>query len=67
MGKAAGLVVGVFVVGGAAMSFLSGVLGTFSEPVALSMMGVGLVMGSQLLGKTAPATAPQQHEDALKA
>lgn len=49
MGKAAGAVAGVFVMGTGAMALLSSVLGGAAEAAALGLMGVGLFFSSAAL------------------
>lgn len=57
MGKAAGAVVGVFMVGSGAMTLLSSFLGGAAEAAALGLMGVGLLFSSAALsGKVATTT-----------
>jgi len=55
MGKAAGAVVAVFMVGSGAMTLLSAVLGTYAEAAALSLVGLGLFATSSALAGKLPA------------
>ena len=57
MGKAMGAVVGVFSLGGVSMTLSTGWLGSFSECVALGVVGLGLMVSSHLLGVRVPGEA----------
>jgi hypothetical protein len=61
MGKAAGLMAAVFMVGGGVMTVLSAAKGSWAEAAALAVVGVGMFGGSQLLAPkavNAPAAKP---------
>lgn len=59
MVRAVAAVVASFGLGSAALTFLGGVLGVMAEPVALWLMGVTLVVGSQALQPRTAATPAQ--------
>jgi hypothetical protein len=46
---AAGVVVGMFVVGAGMMTLLGSVLGTYAEATSLALVGMGLFAGSSIL------------------
>ena len=57
MGKAAGAVVVVFLLGSGAMALLGSLLGTHAEAAAVTVMGLGLVGASSALSGKVPAAA----------
>lgn len=63
MGKAAGLMAAVFMVGGGVMTVTSAALGHFAEAAALAVVGLGMFGTSQFLSpqpKAHPKQAPSE-------
>ncbi|MDQ3266337.1 MAG: hypothetical protein M3Y59_22255 [Myxococcota bacterium] len=63
MGKAAGLMAVVFMVGGGVMTVTSAALGHFAEAAALAVVGLGMFGTSQLLSpqpKAHPKATPSE-------
>jgi hypothetical protein len=59
MRKALGAMVGIFVLGGGAMTVLAGPLGARAEAAALGLVGVGLIGTGILLGRKPAPRAPE--------
>lgn len=63
MGKAAGMMAVVFMVGGAVMTVASAALGHWAEAAALAVVGGGMFGTAQLLGpRGRPAATPATSE-----
>jgi hypothetical protein len=62
MGKAAGAVAMIFMVGSGAVSFLGGFVGVHAEAAALALVGLGLVATGQAIGSARHFVAPKPHE-----
>ena len=56
MGKAAGAVIGVFMMSSGAMTLLNSFLGGAAESAALGLMGVGLLFSSAALSSRVVVT-----------
>jgi hypothetical protein len=65
MSKVVGAVVGVFMMGAAAQSMLSGVLGAYAEPMSLGLVGLGLWTTAQAFGARAAHDAQHPTHDVI--
>lgn len=63
MGKAAGVVALMFMVGGGAVTLFSNLLGAHAEAAALALVGAGMVATGQLLGSAKTVRAPGGSEE----
>lgn len=62
MGKAAGMIAVMFMVGGGAVTLLSSLLGAHAEAAALALVGAGMVATGQFMGATKKEAGAQGEE-----